>query len=511
MSRGPTVGVVGDVAATSRPRDAGSLTIALLVTLLALSTSALLVPVIVNQAVQTRSLAERGNSIAAARAGLAVALTKIHNSAAVISHLPCIPITGSTDTDTKAYYQVSIAYFSTNPVGQSGAWLTQNAIACPTAVPAYARLTSIGTARPISNVGIVTGRTLIAVYTFHTSEVWGPGGRIKVASTGGQALCMDAGSATPGAALYTKLCEFTGNPAQTFFYDKNLNIVLVSSQSSTAPAGMCVQGSTQVGTQVTLQPCASPQKSSQQWAFNQNANFIEASDGINVNAFCLKSSGPNASDTPVTIGSGSECNKGTGDTTHIDDWAPDSTVGAGAAGTVAGQLVNYAQFSRCLDAGSAIPTGTYAVAASCDQVPAPNVRPSWEQQWTIPATGTPGPITIRGTDGYNYCLRSPAIVYKPTTVQAYVDVPRCPTNPLTSTNFIWTMQANTGSRRTSYRVKDNSGFCLATIDPKIADYWHNDGTNISKIVVADCGSSALQKWNAAPSVIAPPLNYFGEK
>ena len=62
---------------------------------------------------------------------------------------------------------------------------------------------------------------------------------------------------------------------------------------------------------------------------------------------------------------------------------------------------------------------------------------------------------------------------------------------------------DTGNYATSYRIVDNSGYCLTPTDLTVTvPDTHSDGT--AKVKVAACNNSELQKWNA-PANFNKPL------
>jgi hypothetical protein len=189
------------------------------------------------------------------------------------------------------------------------------------------------------------------------------------------------------------------------------------------------------------------------------------------------------------------------------------------AGDNTAQLVNYAQFSRCLDVTDQSVGSTYMIAWFCKQSPDGVV--DWNQRWvhpvpTPPAVYKTGNIVVtylkdkNDTTNYNkpFCLKSP----RSTASNAYTTVVMCETAAKQAAPELqWTVYHNTGDYGTSFRIKDASNFCLTPTDlnAKTLDV-HKDGT--SKVKVAVCNSSALQKWNAPANISNPtPLTDLIEK
>jgi hypothetical protein len=85
------------------------------------------------------------------------------------------------------------------------------------------------------------------------------------------------------------------------------------------------------------------------------------------------------------------------------------------------------------------------------------------------------------------------------------------TGPATGA-ITWTVYGDTGIYESSYRIKDGADFCLQATDPNLPtpDLYPN-GLAISKLIVATCSGSTLQKWNADPNILqALPLKDIGE-
>jgi hypothetical protein len=154
------------------------------------------------------------------------------------------------------------------------------------------------------------------------------------------------------------------------------------------------------------------------------------------------------------------------------------------------------------------------IAWFCKQSPDGTVE--WNQRWyhpvpVLPAIFKAGNISITKdlnptSNSVWYCLRSP----ESAASNVYVTLVLCKGNESNS-NTRWTVYHNTGDYATSYRVKDSKGYCLTPTDltatPKDT---HSDGT--SKVKVAVCNSSELQKWNAPANLIKPtPLVDLNEE
>ena len=499
--------------------DTGSLPFAMLVTLVGISLTALLVPMVLTQVGSTRQDARRVVALSAAQAGLDIALGHIQaaNDGAGtgdLSALPCGPFTGGVGTATSARYQVTIAYYQNDPRGHEddAAWLSANPpVSCingggAQVTPSYALLRSLGTDQATGSFTSVPVRSLTATYAFQISNQNIPGGNIRTYK-GAKELCLDAGSSSPtaGTNLQMQACV-VGSLQQKWAYSTNLSIVLVASRTPANPLGMCVDAGwpEALNAVAKVQPCISPKSARQQWSIDDMSRFMGTTDGKKTNDFCLEEQN---NDTPGSFVILASKSGGTCDT----HWGPDPSAGAGAAGAATGQVVNFAQFGRCLDVTNKDVTEAFEIAWPCKQAPDPTTL-TWNEVWTMPTVASGAKIaTGPVTTVYNstvYCLKSPN-----STVQGayYVTVAACSTGP--TADEVWTRYGNTGDYVTSYRIMDKNGYCLSPTDQNVAnpDLFSN-GTLTSKIIVAPCDKSTLQKWNAPANILeSSPLDNLSEK
>ncbi len=492
--------------------DTGSLTMAMLLALIGASLAALLVPMVVRQFSSTREETRRSLELSAAQAGLDVAVGHIRaaNDGAdtgVLADLPCGMLAGDLGYGG-GRYQVTIDYFPVDPQARPDDWLVANKITCvggggPFRTPAYALLRSQGSAATTGSFSTVSTRSLRGTYTFETTNQNIAGGLIHVYKTAtSQDLCMDAGSSSPAAGnnLQMQPCS-AGNPQQKFSYNANLTLALVSSKSLTQPLGMCLDAGTPhaTGQLVAFQPCASITKPQQQWSVNDSANFEGTSNGKTLDGYCFNVQTPNVTGSFVVLGYNSTCHKGYD---NVETFQPEASVGAGAAGPADTQLVNFSEFGRCLDVTEQNVNYAYLIAWPCKQAPDP-ANVTWNQKWALPAVPTDasratGRITTNPSAGL-YCLQSPG-----STAVGYVRSVPCVLDlsgkPLD--NQSWTVFTDTGSYASSYQIQDNWGNCLGATDQTAtpADLYPK-GQLISKIIVAACTGSTLQKWNAPPNIL----------
>lgn len=537
-----------------RRNDAGSMPLALLVTLVGISLSALLAPMVLNQLQSTRIAEDRSAALHAAQAGLDVALGQIlaaRNEAAPAANempdtgrrdgLPCGPLTGAVPGGGR--YLAEVHFVMADPAALLAAPDSYAAVTTsPDRVvqcvpgrgipvtPAFAVLFSWGNAAPIGAVRDGAGsRRLQASYRFRTTNENILGGLIRVRGASDVELCLDAGSAlpAPGAKLRMQPCQ-SANGRQLFAYLKDLTVVLTASQVPQMPLGMCLDAPVPhtVGALVELQPCAESVSPAQQWSINDVANFVGTTDGVNLDGYCFNVQNPDVTGSPVVLARGwPNCDAGTYD--NKQTFQPDPAVGAGAAGEDVGQVVNFKQFGRCLDVTDRNPSQTYLIAWPCKQAPDARLV-SWNQKWRLPAvvddpsdpdnpTGTGAIVTTSA--GADYCLQKPPS----TTYGSYPRVVVCPAGAPPE-NLTWTVYGKTKTYATSYQIQagpktggGDAGTCLAAANPdaqppELYDRAEYRGSPISKIVVRPCDGSAWQKWNAPAYLLDPsPLKDFAEK
>jgi hypothetical protein len=496
-----------------RRDERGSLTFAMLLTLLAVSASTLLLPIIVNEFEATRVEVRRDNALNAAQAGLDVALAHIRSARDTdgdgdeeLAEL-CIPtLRGDVVTaGGTAGYVADITYVLPDATTVTG---------CPPRTPVTAELRSVGTSDGVN-------RTLRETYTLQTNNQNIAGGLIRVfrTATSVNDMCLDAGSGNPIAntPVRMEVCD-AENVAQRFGYTGAepftstlpltgpLAIVLMSSVTLANPNGMCLYVNTPQGLNDTVrfQQCLPPSATSlvrakQMWSINTSSNFEGTDLGVTLNGYCFNVQNPDVPGSLVILGRSPNCQ---GSPNNRNGFSPDASVGAGAAGADNGQLVNYDQFGRCLDVTELNVNYFYMISWPCKQTPNP-ANLDWNQLWALPdidadadgvAGRETGAITVQPTTGQRYCLRSPGS----TDPSWHVVLQACP-GATNAPHLQWTVYGDTGVYATSYRIVDYQGYCLQPTDPdEIPPDLYPSGNEISKIVVRECSSSTLQKWNAPP-------------
>jgi len=504
-----------------RGDDRGSLAMAMIAILVAAMLGGLILPMVVAQNRSTRFDITRVHSLHAAQAGVDVVAGQIRASGTSTAAdgtvvgdptlLPCTsasPVVGSANGTGNGTYSVTVDYFATSPSGTAMKCTSgYGTYAGGTATPRYAVITSTGTDSG-ANSGS-TGRTLESTYVFKTDDTVIPGGQVRLTSSGGSQWCMDAGS-TPGSGtqLVLAACSVSTplSTQQVFAYRSDLSIQLVSSVTTAAPGGLCVDAAVPhaVGAALVLRTCGIVAPTSctvittcspynQQWTLSDVSHLAGAkSDRSTTDGFCINAAAQ-AVGTALTLAT---CAGGATDVAQ--SWSPAPSAGAGMAGAAYDQLVNYAQYADCLDVPGGSPGYAYLIVYPCSQNPNP-ANVSYNQKFApTPALTPKAAVNLLKTtaSGTTYCLTSPL------SVGGYVRVTApCPASPSTTSAYQWTVNqtqdANGNSLPDSvkYTVVDAGGRCLA---PGLANDLYNN-TN-SKAIVTTCDGSTGQKWNAPASL-----------
>jgi hypothetical protein len=479
-----------------------------LLIVVASSLSAVLLTTVLGQVTASTSSQDSVRAVHAAEAGIDAAMAQLRAAADVTGaggpeYLPPCVIQGALSHESAATaprYRVTITYRN-----GSGATLA----ACPpNDIPATARLEATGSGVPGGSltVGGPGTRTLVATYSFRTTNTNIAGGLIRLSSS---TLCLDAGPTLPppaGTQLQVFTCQ-SGAARQRFAYDDKLRLRWVNTDDPTAP-GMCVTGDAEtLGANVTFTVCQDDRRT-QVWSLDDSSRFRGLRSPAATTPHRCLTVGTLTTLAAVTIGG---CGSGN------QTLRPDDEVGAGRAGSaverlITGQIVNYEQFGRCLDVTEFTWDRPYMIAWFCKQDAAPAVV-RWNQRWFMPADGATGRIRTVNDETVtrpNYCLRSPGNA----DPQSFVTLSTCTATSALSQNLQWTVYGKTGSYATSYRIVDGFGLCLTptNLDPAAlyTGSRHSDGT--AKVKVAVCDGTDLQRWNAEAGFKDPfPLTDILEK
>jgi hypothetical protein len=522
-----------------RRDDRGSLPLAMMLTLVGTSLSTLMVPVVIAQVRDTAVVAARAKALHAAQAGIDIVMGRIRGSLGDISNLVCIPalsplrgsigaataglpgLGGGTDV-LPGRFEVSIEYQdatnSTIPCVPAG---LPNLLTV-TKAPAYAVIRSMGTDRP----GAVTDpilardsrtRTLTATYVFRFTNENIEGGLLRLY---GGLYCLDAGSGSPatGTIVTTQPCN-TGSTRQTFAYTKDLALRLVSSITATNPQGMCIDSLDKpvAGSLLQFQTCGTSPALPfhQRWSLNDSSNFQNtAEDGKVLGKLCMHAK------AGATKGAFMELTTCGGAADNTRTFAPDATVGAGAA-DAPDQLVNFQQFGRCVDVTNFNVNLGFLIVWPCKQAPV-ITGVGWNQRFVVPlAPGKKGTVdgritTYDSSKKLTYCLTS----FKPVKgAPHFVTMQTCPALTVDGDGkktVEWSVSYQEGTYGSSYVIVDGFGQCLSPTnldDPKLDknDIFYGS-TTVSKLTTAPCDGSKLQKWNAPPNIAKPtPLKDVGER
>ena len=501
--------------------DAGiALLSAILFMVIVAGLSIVLVSTVLAQMAPTALAQKRTSTIYAAQAGVQATLAILRTAAATPDYsgkvygnsnaLPCsITQTNADGQANGLTYQVSIAYYSADPTGQSAAWLagTTNPsylIPCGTntglaSAPKFALITAAGLGStalgvPTASLG---NRSISAIYKFKVSNVNVSGGRIWDAN---RQYCLQAPIPALGGTptfVAAASCVTANDATQLWTYDTDYEIKLSSTTAGGAP-GLCITGPVTAngGTQNSkLQAClgtTDPTRWNQLWSWTGSYSWQGQNQAIATgpSSYCLATgyaAGANISGKPLLVSNG--CN---------GSFTPDSAVGAGAAGYNTHQLVNYKEFGRCADVTGEQIGAAFMISYPCKQDPTgTGAYLLWNHHWyysepdsysdpTNPSAATSKTGTIYvNTSNVNvpqYCLTTPTTGAAPffpvfTTCNG-------------SNAQKWTRIYNTGVYANSYWITDYYGRCLQTDSTQLYNGAY------SEIDVAGCNGSDAQKWNS---------------
>ena len=257
-------------------RDAGSMPIAMLITLVGLTLSAGLTTMVVGQLKDSRWSADRTAAIAASQAGLDAGLAKIRaavtGTAGDVTKLPCATVTASltaiagTSSAAAPTYKVSFGYFLADPSDKINVIapigdLANNSDASPNTLRAVRCVNgALPQTLPYSNTeqektlyvllrseGVVGGttRTLYATYKVRTTWV------TRQVINGATGRCLDGGDVGGlGSALTLAACQngsgilanqrWTGPTIPSGAYMATGLIYTTSAADTGAPAPFCL-------------------------------------------------------------------------------------------------------------------------------------------------------------------------------------------------------------------------------------------------------------------------------
>lgn len=518
--------------------DSGSLPLAMLIVVSGLALSVALTSSVVAQVDATRSGVGRADALSAAQGGLDVVAAHIRAATDTrgdgrLGLLPCDEVNGDvlgpasasepagSPPEPRPAYRVVIRYYQFDPATTT---IGNPVLDCyqgsgTTEVPGFAVLTSTG------NDGRRNGiaRTITATYILRTTNENIPGGRIRVRNSND--LCLDAGpimpTATNNTVLRVQTCDLTGkDPEQKFAYHSNLSLVYVASKSATMPLGMCLDAGTTPThlSPVYFKPCTTTSSRHQQWSFTDHRNFIGTNATNDFNDLCFNVETVNTPNSRIILkrhqldGSGNNIGGCHRLENNVQMFMADPSVGAGAAEKSPNQIVNFAQFGRCLDVAGFDVATQFLTAYPCKQAPRPE-KVTWNQRFIVPPLTTSGDVTSGSgriytaiaADDYeqngksgNYCLSTAAV----TVTSPYATVRACPTTGALPQSMQWKVVRKAKRYTDSYRIETivaGKTVCLAA-GSRPADITYDD---LTKIVLEPCSDSTRQKWNA-PAYVRDP-------
>ncbi|GAB3466641.1 hypothetical protein GCM10027519_35200 [Kineococcus endophyticus] len=457
--------------------------------------SILILGLVMSQMLPTQFQAKRVQTIATAQAGIDAATSQIRTAIGSTNNgtsfggknlLPC-HLAGSSNGQT---YDVTITYYDSDPTELPVAEQAVHSISCTPGsgtqfVPSHALLLSKAVGASIRGTTL-GNRSLQSIYSFELDNGNIPGGLMWTAPA--KSYCLKADSATAGAQVkYISAADCVFNdPLQMFVYNTDYTLVLASTLKTTP---LCIQGSTTGNVTVALQVCNGGTPS-QLWSYEGGAHFRGQNSGnTNYGSYCL-SAGSNMSNlVGKPLMNTTQC---PGDS-EWGSFAPDPSVGAGAASYNTKQIVNYYEFGRCMDVTNETISYNLMIVYPCKQDPSGGTKLKWNHKWyyqeklTSPQTIT---VLVNNDTSQTYCLTA-ASASTPDT-SAYVTFKACSG----AANQQFVRAYKTPDYSDSYTFTDFSGRCLA-IGPK----WNNG--NYSTIVSATCNGGSAQKWNA-PQLISDP-------
>jgi len=563
-----------------RDDERGSLVMALTLLMIA----SIVLASVANQAFfslgQATQSNQRDDALQGALAGVQAAVAAIRsattgtgsNVAGDVAALPCGPIDGTVSSSTSSgktiSYRVTISYQLQTSSGVSPA---ASCVAGSGPLPSSsteafsvksAAITSLGGDNLASSATIT--RTENSTYDFSSpTDANIPGGLIYTyPDSTGQTFCAQVGPAfsTGFEVVMSSSCNASNpSPSLVFSYQQDYTI-----QTFVGGVAYCLvdpgqSGSTTVtnppSTTVYVAPCQSPAPLSQQWGVNNTDAIEGVSSSGAPNGWCLDNS-ISSSSPPAYNPGGSTTYVGTacggGGFATNQTWTMQATVGAGGSNPVPGtigptdQLINYAEFGRCIDVTNQDVNFGALIDYTCKQFPDTSAYPIWNQRWcTVPlsAYGEPANAVLLYTPQYAsagcpsnplqppstvtpYCLTTAAdpatdpadkpsggypIVY-PSAGATAVTVENCSTlisdlnagqgqSALTgNSSQIWISNGSTGTSSVNYTYQDYRGYCLQANDAYGVVYPSGDytGASFTMLQVAACDGNLTQKWNAPP-------------
>ncbi len=508
---------------------------ALMLMLIVSALSVLVLGFVLAEVRPTQFANKNTRTIAAAQAGIEVAVAQIRTSTAAdgagvqmgnILELPCEvrgPVEGAADGTG---FEAKISYFTQDPAGKDATWREDNALRCFTtgspkgvrAVPRFAIITSEGTDAGAKVIVDAADRTVEATYTFPLTTRNVSGGQITD-NTGN--YCLVANSLSAGSRVTFHLGSSAACKEKSEYNRwswRSDYMIHLSSSDTNGRVPMCLSGRATSSTPaaMVLRTCntgaGDPQGQLFQWTGDhtwrgQNAaNTGVASTWIvvatvgGVRTLAVRNS--NSGDKPI----------------------PMPEVGKGNASKDTDQVVNQQKFGRCLDVTDVRINKAYMITYPCKQDPTGGGNFDWNHKWYYtevdPDSATQSVSTkiyVREGNTTQNCLittNTRGIVAGDTsggstgmTGVSTSYFPRFRTSgngiDCSSTNTNWTRNGDTGDEKTSWTLVDRHGRCLSANGPKMHVGW-------DAVVVETCNGSNNQKWNVPEDPVEGTLAGFEE-
>ncbi|NAZ84614.1 ricin-type beta-trefoil lectin domain protein [Kineococcus indalonis] len=467
--------------------------------LVATALSILVLGIVLSQVLPTQLQQKRTATLAAAQAGVEAASAQIRTAIGSSNNgqsfgtknlLPCT-VSGTAAGER---YTVTITYYDTDPSDLPVAEQEIRRIDCSPAtgtayIPSHAVLRSTGTGASLPGRGATAGdRVVEALYSFELDNGNIPGGLMWTMPLNQYCLQAPATPAIGSKVTYAAESGCTFNdPRQMWIYNTDYTIVL-SSTLATTP--LCIDASTTAAADATLQKC-DKRRSSQLFSYEGGSRFKgQNSANTDYGTRCL-GVGSDPGTSPITGRS-----LRIGDCASDAEWgsfAPDPSVGAGAASYNTRQIVNYFEFGRCMDVTGEKIAAPQMIVYPCKQDPSGGSKLKWNHKWYYTENITTAQqisVLVNNSTSSKYCLTaSPA-----GTLEENADVTFKTCDGRSEQRF--TRQYKMPDYAESYTFLDFAGRCLS-IGPK----WNNG--NYSRIVSAACNGGSAQKWNA-PQLISDP-------
>lgn len=483
--------------------DSGTALLMVLGSLIIIATlGIMLVGITLSETKPTIFQRESNQSIMAARAGVTSAVGRIRAAHSTIggelmgdlAALPCGTWTGiEPGMGINATYTVTVRYYSMDPSTHNDTWRTNNALPCGTGAAAmasarYALVKSIG-AVPKNKTD--SQRHVEAIYIMSKVDTKEIGGLIRVTheSAGGPILpvwgdlCWTADSLniTGGQGISAQTCDDTEPDNQRWVYRLDYHIMLGATANDDGSGGLCLDGTWTSSTNInlTLQPCADIR--SQKWFFNPYWTFEALNhDSDTLSGYCISTNPHNVTDDVTYAGEkltvGSTYKNGNTMCGEVVRTAPSKKVGASSFGRETNQLVNFEEFSRCMDVKEANPWLYEIISYGCQTNPVTGTP--WNQHFTWDEGGTSRIYTgIYPIEGEEFCLKGGTEGTKTFAAQCHH----------LGDYGEWTVYDGTVDENKAYTIVNNrTGLCLGL-----------DTNNTWSVVTNQtCTGEDHQKWNA---------------